>query len=90
MKECYYRWWTTFTNIPKPICGNNNELDVYDTICSEEVLGKCPFKTSRPEGQGGDGNTSHCKECGYETEKDYEGYCFQCACEKGIEHNPFE
>lgn len=31
-----------------------------------------------------------CKCCGYESEQNYEGYCFQCACEKGIEENPFK
>ena len=33
-----------------------------------------------------------CKSCGFktaQTEK-YQGYCFQCACEKGIAQNPFD
>ena len=29
-----------------------------------------------------------CKRCGYESEQNYQGYCFQCACDLGIESNP--
>lgn len=29
--------------------------------------------------------TAICKSCGYEGTKDYHGYCFQCACDKGLE-----
>lgn len=30
-----------------------------------------------------------CKQCGYESKQNYQGYCFQCAVDKGIEKNPF-
>lgn len=32
--------------------------------------------------------TTVCKQCGYESTQNYEGYCFQCAVDKGLEENP--
>lgn len=35
--------------------------------------------------------TEPCKRCGYSEGKQlYEGYCFQCACDVGIETNPHD
>jgi len=33
-----------------------------------------------------------CKNCAYvgQDTLQYRGYCFQCACDKGIEKNPYE
>jgi hypothetical protein len=42
-EQCVYRWFTTELS-PTPVCGNNEELDVYDCICSEKVHEECKYK----------------------------------------------
>ena len=42
-KECIFRWGTT-GKVFKNICGNNDELDVYDCICTDKVHKSCKFK----------------------------------------------
>ncbi len=29
-----------------------------------------------------------CKQCGYTSAQDFDGYCFQCAVDNGVEQNP--
>jgi len=69
--------------------GDRNKCDGFrkevDEILKQEKDVEAEAKRFLTAGKG-------CKQCGFktaQTEK-YQGYCFQCACEKGIAQNPFD
>ena len=41
LKKCAYRW---FTRSGKPICGNNDEPELYDDICDDDKHKTCTYR----------------------------------------------